>query len=150
MKMKLSVEGKSFDVQVGDLSAKPVIVLVDGERLEVWPEEEAIAAPVVAAIPVAHPSPTHHVPVPVWKPRQTDVLPGTENFVIAPIPGVIVSVDVKVGDKVVYGQVVCLLEAMKMRNPLRVAKPGIVTEIKVCAGQHVHYHEPLIVVTPES
>ena len=150
MKMKLSVEGKSFDVQVGDLSAKPVIVLVDGERLEVWPEEEPTAATSSATLPIAPSSPTHHVPVPVWKPRQTDVLPGTENFVIAPIPGVIVSVDVEVGDKVVYGQVVCLLEAMKMRNPLRVAKPGIVTEIKVCAGQHVHYHEPLIVVTPES
>jgi len=150
MKMKLSVEGKSFEVQVGDLSAKPVIVLVDGERLEVWPEEEAVVAPAPVAVAIAPKSPTHHVPVPVWKPRQTDVLPGTENFVIAPIPGVIVSVDVKVGDKVVYGQVVCLLEAMKMRNPLRVAKPGIVTEIKVCAGQHVHYHEPLIVVTPES
>lgn len=150
MKMKLSVEGKSFEVQVGDLSAKPVIVLVDGERLEVWPEEEAIAAPAAAPVPVAPKSPTHHVPVPVWKPRQTDVLPGTENFVIAPIPGVVVSVDVVVGDRVVYGQVVCLLEAMKMRNPLRVAKPGIVTEIRVCAGQHVHYHEPLIVVTPES
>lgn len=150
MKMKLSVEGKSFEVQVGDLSAKPVVVLVDGERLEVWPEEEAIPAAAPAKLLAASASPTHHVPVPVWKPRQTDVLPGTENFVIAPIPGVIVSVDVKVGDKVVYGQVVCLLEAMKMRNPLRVAKPGIVTEIKVCAGQHVHYHEPLIVVTPES
>ena len=150
MKMKLSVEGKSFEVQVGDLSAKPVVVLVDGERLEVWPEEEAIPAAAPATLLAASASPTHHVPVPVWKPRQTDVLPGTENFVIAPIPGVIVSVDVKVGDKVVYGQVVCLLEAMKMRNPLRVAKPGIVTEIKVCAGQHVHYHEPLIVVTPES
>lgn len=149
MKMKLSVEGKSFDVQVGDLSAKPVIVLVDGERLEVWPEEEPVVAPAPAAAPLPS-GPAHNVPVPVWKPRQTDVLPGTENFVIAPIPGVVVSVDVQVGDRVVYGQVVCLLEAMKMRNPLRVAKPGIVTEIKVCAGQHVHYHEALIVVTPES
>lgn len=151
MKMKLSVEGRAFEVQVGDLSANPVIVLVEGERFEVWPEEETapIAPP---AAPVAAPSgaaPAIRVPVPVWKPRQTDVLPGTENFVIAPIPGVIVSVEVKVGDHVSYSQVVCHLDAMKMRNPLRVAKPGIVTEIRVKPGQHVHYHEPLIVVTPE-
>ena len=150
MKMNLSVEGKSFEVQVGDLKASPVIVLVDGERMEVWPEEEKVApAPVAVVVPPVAPSRVT-VPVPVWKPRKTDVLPGTENSVIAPIPGVIVSVDVKVGDRVVYGQVVCLLEAMKMRNPLRVAKPGIVTEIKVQAGQHVHYHEQLIVVTPEA
>lgn len=151
MKMKLSVDGRPFEVQVGDLSAKPVIVLVDGERMEVWPDEETapVAAPVVAPVVASKPTSTH-VPVPVWKPRKTDVLPGTENYVIAPIPGVIVGVDVKVGDRVVYGQVVCLLEAMKMRNPLRAAKPGVVTEIKIKPGQHVHYHEPLIVVTPES
>jgi glutaconyl-CoA/methylmalonyl-CoA decarboxylase subunit gamma len=151
MKMKLSVEGRAFEAQVGDLSANPVIVLVEGERFEVWPEDEpssavSQAAPEVAA--TVSPS-SISVPVPVWKPRQTDVLPGTENFVIAPIPGVIVSVEVKVGDRVSYSQVVCHLDAMKMRNPLRVAKPGIVTEIRVKAGQHVHYHEPLIVVTPE-
>jgi len=151
MKMKLSVEGRSFEVQVGYLATEPVVVLVDGERLEVWTDEEIATppSPVPAARPATPFATTHHVPVPVWKPRQTDVLPGTENFVIAPIPGVIVSVDVQVGDRVAYGQVVCLLEAMKMRNPLRVAKPGIVTEIRVRAGQHVHYHEPLIVVVPE-
>jgi biotin carboxyl carrier protein len=151
MKMKLSVEGKTFEVQVGDVAAKPVIVMVDGERLEVWPEEEKSApAPAPVAAPVAFPKHSASVPVPVWKPRKTDVLPGTENSVIAPIPGVIVDVYVKVGDKVAYGQVVCLLEAMKMRNPLRAAKPGVVTELKIQAGQHVHYHEPLIVITPEA
>ncbi|MEK7392529.1 MAG: biotin/lipoyl-containing protein [Fibrobacterota bacterium] len=152
MKMKLSVEGKTFEVQVGDLTAKPVVVMVDGDRMEVWPEDEVVAAPVAVAAPapVAFPRHSASVPVPVWKPRKTDVLPGTENSVIAPIPGVIVEVYVKVGDKVSYGQVVCLLEAMKMRNPLRAAKPGIVTEMKIQPGQHVHYHEPLIVITPEA
>jgi len=151
MKMKLSVEGKTFEVQVGDVTAKPVIVMVDGERLEVWPEEEKpVPAPAPVAAPVAFPKHSSSVPVPVWKPRKTDVLPGTENSVIAPIPGVIVDVYVKVGDKVSYGQVVCLLEAMKMRNPLRAAKPGIVTDLKIQAGQHVHYHEQLIVIVPEA
>ncbi|HQF55370.1 MAG TPA: hypothetical protein PK208_09660, partial [Fibrobacteria bacterium] len=78
MKMKLSVEGKTFEVQLGDLNAKPVIVMVDGDRLEVWPEEAPapVVAPVEAA-PVAFPKHSAHVPVPVWKPRKTDVIPGT-------------------------------------------------------------------------
>lgn len=142
-----------MDVQVGSLDSKPVVVMVDGERFEVWPEDEKPAAPVAPATPAKLPSPTSSgvikVPVPVWKPRKTDVLPGTENAIIAPIPGVIVAVDVKVGDRVVYGQVVCLLEAMKMRNPIRAAKPGIVTEVKIQPGQHVHHHEMMIVVSPE-
>lgn len=150
MKMKLSVEGKTFEVQVGDVTAKPVVVMVDGERLEVWPEDEKPAPAAPVETPVAFPKHSASVPVPVWKPRKTDVLPGTENSVIAPIPGVIVDVYVKVGNKVSYGQVVCLLEAMKMRNPLRAAKAGVVAELKIQAGQHVHYHEPLIVITPEA
>lgn len=149
MKMKLSVEGRPFEVQVGDLAANPVVVLVEGERIEVWPEEEAPVMPPSPVAPTAAPR-ASHVPVPVWKPRKTDVLPGTENAVIAPIPGVIVRVDIKVGDRVAYGQVVCLLEAMKMRNPIRVARAGVVTEVKIKPGQHVHYHEQLIVVTPDA
>ncbi len=152
MKMKLAIEGTTMDVEVGNLDTKPVVVMVDGDRFEVWPEDEKAAAP--AAAPVAKPaSPTASgvikVPVPVWKPRQTDVIPGTENAIIAPIPGVLISVDVKVGDRVEYGQVVCILEAMKMRNPIRAAKPGVVTEVKIKPGQHVHHHESMIIVTPE-
>lgn len=153
MKMKIAIEGRSMDVQIGSLDSKPVVVMVDGERFEVWPEDEKPAAP--AAAPVSAPAPVSptasgvlKVPVPVWKPRKTDVLPGTENAIIAPIPGVIVAVDVKVGDRVEYGQVVCTLEAMKMRNPIRAAKPGVVTEVKIAAGQHVHHHEMMIVVSP--
>lgn len=152
MKMKLAIEGNTMEVEVGNLDTKPVVVMVDGDRFEVWPEDEKAAT--AAAAPAPKPlSPTSSgvikVPVPVWKPRQTDVLPGTENAIIAPIPGVLISVDVKVGDRVVYGQVVCILEAMKMRNPIRAAKPGVVTEVKIKPGQHVHHHESMIIVTPE-
>lgn len=152
MNMKIVIEGRSMDVQVGSLDASPVVVMVDGERFEVWPEAKApepvpVAAPAIQRIS-SSPSNMSKVPVPVWKPRKTDVLPGTENAIIAPIPGVIVSVDIKVGDKVEYGQVVCLLEAMKMRNPLRASKAGVVTDVKIVAGQHVAYHEQLIVVSP--
>lgn len=150
MKMKLAIEGHSMEVEVGNLDAKPVVVMVDGDRFEVWPEDEAKPQQASAPAPAA-PSSTGslNVPVPVWKPRQTDIIPGTENAIIAPIPGVLVSVDVKVGDHVEYGQVVCTLEAMKMRNPIRAAKPGVVTEVKVKPGQHVHYHESMIIVSPE-
>lgn len=152
MNMKIVIEGRSMDVQVGSLDAKPVVVMVDGDRFEIWPEVVAPApvAPAAAVVERMTIAPTNvsKVPVPVWKPRKTDVLPGTENAIIAPIPGVIVSVDVKVGDRVEYGQVVCLLEAMKMRNPLRASKAGVVTDVKIVAGQHVAYHEQLIVVSP--
>jgi len=150
MKMKLVIEGRSMDVEVGSLDASPVVVMVDGDRFEVWPEEIK-PEPAAPAKPVtATSSGILKVPVPVWKPRQTDVLPGSENAIIAPIPGVLISVDIKVGDRVEYGQVVCILEAMKMRNPIRVAKPGVVTEVRIKPGQHVHHHEIMIMVSPSA
>ena len=57
MKMKLSFEGKTFEVQVGDLTAKPVVVMVDGDRMEVCPADEVVAAPVSVSAPAPVPFP---------------------------------------------------------------------------------------------
>ena len=154
MKIKVRVDNQDYEVEVGDLDVNPIVAVVQGERFEVWAEDAQGSNPAPADPGAASEAPAAaparaHAPVPVWKPRQTDVIPGTENAIIAPIPGVLISVDVKVGDRVEYGQVVCILEAMKMRNPIRVAKPGVVTEVKVKPGQHMHYHESMIIVTPE-
>ncbi len=60
------------------------------------------------------------------------------------MPGTILSVDVKVGQAVEPGQVVCVLEAMKMKNPIRAASTGTVTEIAVQPGQSVAYGDLLV------
>ncbi len=140
MKIKVRVDNQDFEVEVGDLGASPVIAVVEGERFEVWPEElSSSAAPVV---PVA--APRAAAPVPVWKPRQTDVRPGQENAMVAPIPGQVTEVLVKEGDTVVYGQHLATLEAMKMLNPLRAPRAGKVIHVFVQPGQVVKSHEALI------
>ena len=57
------------------------------------------------------------------------------------MPGTILSVEVKVGDEIDAGQVVCVLEAMKMKNPIRASFDGTVTDIAVTAGQTVAYND---------
>ena len=59
-----------------------------------------------------------------------------ENIEV-PIAGKIISVEAKVGDKIKEGDTVCLIESMKMENPILAPVGGKITEIKVSAGQVV-------------
>ena len=54
-----------------------------------------------------------------------------------PITGKIISVEVKVGDVVQEGDVICVIESMKMENPILAPVAGKITEIKVSVGQVV-------------
>lgn len=62
----------------------------------------------------------------------------------APMPGLVVKVEVSEGDTVVAGQGVAIVEAMKMENELKADAPGVVTKIHVAPGQTVDKDEILI------
>jgi biotin carboxyl carrier protein len=62
--------------------------------------------------------------------------------------GTIVRVEVAVGDTVTAGQVVCVLEAMKMENNVASDVDGVVAEVKVEAGQAVGSGDIALVITP--
>jgi len=63
-----------------------------------------------------------------------------------PITGKIISVDVKVGDAVKEGDVICILESMKMENPILSPVDGNVVEIGVAADQVVKPGEVIAVI----
>ena len=73
---------------------------------------------------------------------------GPSGSVLAPMPGKIMSVKVKVGDTVNANQVVVVLEAMKMENEVQTEVAGKVKEIRVRAGETVEGGQPLLVVEP--
>ncbi len=60
-----------------------------------------------------------------------------QEIVEVPITGKVISVEVKVGDAVQEGDVICFIESMKMENPILAPVAGTITEIKVSAGQVV-------------
>ncbi|TCL08892.1 biotin carboxyl carrier protein /biotin carboxylase [Shimia isoporae] len=78
----------------------------------------------------------------VRSPRQAElaklmpekVAPDTSKMLLCPMPGLIVKVDVEVGDTVQEGQALCTVEAMKMENILRAEKTTVVTKINAAAG----------------
>lgn len=112
-------------------------VSVNGTAYEVTVEEVvggAAPAPVAAA-PAAAPA-----PAPVAVPA------GAGEQVKSPMPGNILSVNVNVGDTVAEGQVLMILEAMKMENEIMAPKAGKVTSVNVQKGATVESGTLLCVV----
>jgi propionyl-CoA carboxylase alpha chain len=77
--------------------------------------------------------------------RRPDAL-GAAGGLVAPMPGVASAVRVQVGDHVVAGQVLVVLEAMKMEHHITAAVAGVVTEVHVQPGGQVHTGDVLLVL----
>jgi propionyl-CoA carboxylase alpha chain len=70
--------------------------------------------------------------------------PDTSNLVLSPMPGLVVSIDVKAGAEVKAGDGVAVVEAMKMQNIIRAERDGVVAKVLVAAGASVAADEVLI------
>ncbi len=111
-------------------------VTVNGVTYEVAVEE--IGAAAVAAAPAAAPAPVA-APAPAAAPaapKAAAPAAGTES-VKAPMPGTILKMNVKVGDKIEKDSLVCILEAMKMENEIFAPVSGTVTAINAPVGATV-------------
>ena len=69
-----------------------------------------------------------------------------QEVIEAPLPGKIVRVDVKVGNTVEEGGVICIIEAMKMENPILSPAKASVMEVAVSPGQVVKTGEKIAVI----
>ena len=69
-----------------------------------------------------------------------------QEIVEVPLTGKIISVNVKPGDGVKEGDILCLLESMKMENPILAPVDGTVTEIKVTVEQVVKPGEIIAII----
>lgn len=140
--MKLTIDNQTYDVEIEDLQARPVIAVVAGERFEVWPESEArdevpVQAPVV---------PAAAAPAPASKPAPAPSTGGSKA-VNSPLPGVIVAVLVKPGDVVSHGQELCTLEAMKMKNAIKSNREGTIESVEISVGDQVAHGQVLMTFT---
>lgn len=68
----------------------------------------------------------------------------SKTRIVAPIPGVVLSIDVKVGDTLKVGDRMLVLEAMKMENNIVCEKAGTITAINITTGQQVLQDEVMI------
>ena len=104
-------------------------------------------APIMVAAPAAAPAAAAAVEAVVAKPRANEhvvTAPMVGTFYAAATPGAKAFVDI--GDEVKVGQVLCIIEAMKMMNQIEADKAGKVTSVMAQNGDPVEFGQPLFVI----
>lgn len=129
------VEGREYIVEVGDLRESPIKAVVNQRTYHVEVPEQS---------PPSSGQDVTASPTPVAKKSDSDMPATARSAITAPIPGNIVEVKVKVGDRVSPGDVVCVLEAMKMNNMIHANLDGVIASVDVSAGQAVDYGTVLV------
>ena len=134
MKYFVRVADKSYEVEIEDLHARPVIARVNGQAFEVSPEDGCQQPSKIEAKEFK----------PVEVSRQPSSLSATTNEVTAPLPGTVIEVFVKPGETIESGQVILIIEAMKMKNSIRSTRAGKIAEVLVGAGETVAHKQALV------
>lgn len=124
MKYEVTLNGKTYEIEVEEGKA---IVL-----------DERAAAPVAAAPAAAAPAAAAPAPAAVAAPA------GSGTPVEAPLPGTVLNVKVSAGQAVKAGDVLVIIEAMKMENEIAAPADGTVTSVAVSNGQAVESGTPLL------
>jgi len=159
----VEAQGQYLAVSVEADKLGATVLFADGEKLRVesdWTPGQSLAVLSVADRPLV--MKVGKLPngfrlrlrgadlkVHVRTPRQAElarlmpekIAPDTSRLLLCPMPGLIVKVDVQVGDEVQEGQALCTVEAMKMENILRAERKGKVAKVNAAAGQSMAVDE---------
>jgi glutaconyl-CoA decarboxylase len=127
------VNGQAHTVEVKEVAGSTATVVIDGrtERVEIAREAAAPSASAAAVAPT---------PAPIAPAARAG------QSITAPLPGKVLSVAVKAGDRVQKGDELCVIEAMKMGNSVKAQREGTVREVLVASGQAVAFGAPLLVL----
>ncbi|GAB4482501.1 MAG: hypothetical protein Kow0088_25440 [Anaerolineales bacterium] len=137
MKYKVKIHDKLYQVDIESLDQRPILAKVNGYIYEVYPVEEQTPESTKAKVSREIPQKTNHQPSKI-----NAVSP--LNAVKSPIPGVVNSIDVSVGQEVREGDPLCVIEAMKMKNTIRSPRDGVIKFVPIHVGKHVRHNEVLI------
>ncbi len=138
---KYKINGNTYNVAIKDIDDNIANVEVNGTPYKVEMEK----APKVIVKPVLRPASTAAPKAPaaqLTKPTPA----GGKSGVKSPLPGTILEVKVKVGDVVKKGQVIIILEAMKMENNINADKDGTIVAVNVSKGDPVLEGTDLVII----
>ena len=137
MKYSVTIKNKSYVVEIEDINARPVIAHVEGQCFEVIPDmdpAECEDKPEVKAV-------TTEVKSFALRSNGTNK---NVNEMTAPLPGVVIELFVKAGDEIEAGQVIVIIEAMKMKNSIRSTRAGKIAEVLISVNQTVAHKQVLV------
>ena len=125
------INGKQYDVAIGEADGKMLTVNVNGADYQVELDKALPEAPAQVAAPAQAAQKA---------PEQVSAAPkaaAAAQTIKSPLPGIIISIDVKEGQAVKRGQKVAVIEAMKMENDILAESDGTVTAIHAAKGDSV-------------
>ena len=136
-KVELEIGGQTYQVEIKSLSADKAQVEVDGKEFRVnirVPQDSPRVSP---------PRPARKDPAPA-KPAAPRPASASAKNLLSLMPGVVIKILVKQGQQVAAGDVLLVLDAMKMENEIRSDRSGLIGSIDVSEGQQVQTGDPLV------
>jgi biotin carboxyl carrier protein len=133
-KVELKIDGKTYQVEIRSLTPDAAQVEVDGREVQV-------------DINIPKDAPRAPAPRPAPKPATPAAArpaPAGTKSLQSLMPGVVIKILVKEGQQVGAGDVLLVLEAMKMENEIRSDRSGTIGSIDVTPGQQVQTGDPLV------
>lgn len=143
----LSFDGRRGDVRVNNVAYSVEVPQGPAADAPVHATPSLAAPPPAApprppeAAPASAPTPPRAAPVPAAAPPARA---SSDSMVVAPMPGIILSIAVKEGDEVNAGDAMLVLEAMKMENEIHATRAGKIKKIYVSEGAEVRSGSELV------
>ena len=152
------INGHTYNIEIGAENGETIEVSVNGKVYTIERQEisttadmapKSISVQTTEALPkgTARPASTPNVQAASVKATAPSALDANTAAVTAPLPGTIISIKVKPGDKVTANQTVAVLEAMKMENEIEAGYAGTVSEVKVAERDTVLEGAVLITIS---
>lgn len=138
---KFNINGNGYNVVINSVSGNIADVTVNGIQYQVKLNDTPAPAEPVQVTPVQQ---TVQAPVQQPAPAPAPKTSGPAKAVTTPLEGIVISVDVKVGDSVKVGQTIAVIEAMKSENEIQSEFEGTVTAINTSKGEHISAGAPII------
>ena len=128
-KYQITLKGQVYELDVEEIGGSSAPVA-----------SKTVSAPATASAPVAT-----QAPKATPSKAAPKAAPAGAQTINAPMPGKILGVNVKNGDSVKRGDVICILEAMKMQNEIMATQDGKVSDVRVAVGQTVSTGDVLVI-----
>ena len=151
MDYKIKINGEEYEVNIRKMEGSTAHLTVNDVEFEVEVEglltnptraaEQPVIKPVQPEIPAAAP------PIIKSMPKLSDPSSlSSGHGQRSPLPGVIIEIPVKIGDRIKAGQVLVVIEAMKMENNIEAERDGIIEKINCNKGDSVSEGDVLFVI----
>jgi biotin carboxyl carrier protein len=142
----LNINEKEYRAEVSEINSEFALIRVDGREFRVGLQQLALSKLMPVEIRKSEVRTETAAALPAVRPTLESPLAGGDvsNIVKSPLPGLIVDVKVGEGEKVKAGQVIVVMEAMKMENQIQATIDGTVKKIFVKKGDNVAEGDTMI------